>query len=584
MVRNSLTLLGNDLRLIPVTNLDKRKIAILSIGDTSNTLITATLAKYAPLSIFRVPANISDSVIIRTFNELKPFDLVIAILHGISSSPGRNYGITPSMQKLTDTVSGAFRTIVALLGTPYAINSLKTPKKAEALIVAYQDNDNTQRATAEAIFGGSPISGRLPVSTNAYSLKAGAETNTTRLGSALPASLFPFESPEKVIDSLVNDGISSKAFPGCQVMLAKDGRIFFDKAYGNPQYGDSLSVTTDYLYDLASVTKVAATTLAVMKLFDQNKIRLNDTLGKFLEVCRHTNKSSLKIGEILAHEAGLQDWIPFYRETLHDGVPDTSFYSTTYSDKFPVKVAEKLFISQSYKDSIVERILDSPLKGDKSYKYSDLGFILLKMVVEKVSGVSFQKFLEDNFYRPLGLTTLTFNPLEKFPIERICPTEFDQEFRNQLIRGYVHDPAAAMLGGISGHAGLFGTSRDLAVVLQMLLNKGEYGGNKYLSAETVDLFTRTYDPPQNRRGLGFDKPPMKNDPGGPVCSSASPLSYGHSGFTGTYIWADPANNLLYVFLSNRVCPDANNQKLSMMNIRTNIHQAVYDHLRKISAK
>jgi CubicO group peptidase (beta-lactamase class C family) len=389
----------------------------------------------------------------------------------------------------------------------------------------------------------------------------------------------------RTIDSLAQEGIAARAYPGCQILLAKNGRIFYEKAFGHPRYGDTVNLSTDQLFDIASVTKVAATTLAIMKLYDKGKIALTDSLGKYLSFLKGSNKSSLKIGDVMSHEAGLQDWIPFYKETMVNSKPDPAIYQAIKSAEFPTEVAYELYIRSDFQKTILQNITDSPLRANRNYKYSDLGFYLLKLVVENISGQPFDQYLDETFYKPLGLAVTTFNPLNKFPKDRLIPTEYDNNFRNQLIWGYVHDPGAAMLGGISGHAGLFSNVRDLAVIMQMLVNNGSYGGKEYLTPATVKKFTQTWDINSgNRRGVGFDKPLKNFDENGPACKGASPLSFGHSGFTGTYIWADPENELIYIFLSNRIYPDAGNQKLSSMNIRTNIHQAAYDLLRKSKIK
>jgi CubicO group peptidase (beta-lactamase class C family) len=282
----------------------------------------------------------------------------------------------------------------------------------------------------------------------------------------------------------------------------------------------------------------------------------------------------------MTHQAGLQAWIPFYIRTLHKGRPDTSVYHHQSSVEFPYRVAEDLYIRKDYPDSVYQAIMDAPLRATRDYKYSDMGFYLLRKIIEKQSGIPLEDYVADAFYNPLGLSTPGFLPRKRFPISRIMPTEFDTVFRKQLIRGDVHDPGAAMLGGVSGHAGLFSDATDLSVLLQVLLNNGEYGGKQYFLPSTIKEFTRVQFPDRgNRRALGFDKPTLNVTPDGPCCKSASPASFGHSGFTGTYIWADPDSRLSYVFLSNRVYPDASNEKIVEMNIRTKIHQAVYDILK-----
>ena len=429
------------------------------------------------------------------------------------------------------------------------------------------------------------MNGKLPVTAAGYHPGDGVTTEKTRLETILPEEMGLPSSALNIIDSIAQAGIRAHAYPGCQVLLAKNGRIFYEKAFGRPEYEDSVAVNISQLYDVASVTKVAATTLSIMKLYDQGKLSLTDSLGKYLPILKGSNKASLKIGDVMAHQAGLLDWIPFYKSTLVNSGPDPAIYHNEKSDGYSTEVAAGLWIRNSYKDTILKKIINSPLRAERNYKYSDLGFYLLRMLTEKLTGLEFSAYLDKEFYKPLGLTATTFNPLENFPKERIIPTENDREFRKQLIRGYVHDPGAAMLGGVSGHAGLFSNAGGLAVILQMLLNEGSYGGKEYFSPATVRKFTQAWDPASgNRRGIGFDRPLKNFDPDGPSCKSASLRSFGHSGFTGTYLWADPENQLIYIFLSNRVCPDAGNQKLAQMNIRTEIHQAAYNLLQKFKIK
>ncbi len=279
----------------------------------------------------------------------------------------------------------------------------------------------------------------------------------------------------------------------------------------------------------------------------------------------------------MAHQARLKPWIPFYKKTLLNGQLDSTYYSKTPSKKYSIKVADSIYLRNNFQVSILKDIINSDLLEKEEYVYSDLGFYLLRELVEKVSKQTFEEYLNEQFYNPLGLSNTYFNPLNHQELGNIIPTENDKEFRKQLVRGYVHDQGAAMLGGVSGHAGLFSNANELAVIFQMLIQKGTYGGKKYLDSATVELFTRQQFPLlKNRRALGFDRQLPIPSENGPACKSASQQSFGHSGFTGTYVWADPKENLVYVFLSNRVCPDADNHKISDLNIRTNIHQLIYD--------
>jgi CubicO group peptidase (beta-lactamase class C family) len=335
------------------------------------------------------------------------------------------------------------------------------------------------------------------------------------------------------------------------------------------------------LYDLASLTKVAATTLAVMKLYDEGKINLDKKLSDYLFFVKGTNKEAVILRDMMAHQARLKAWIPFYREVIINGSPDTSIFNRSISERYPYRVAENLYIHRDYPGILYDTILASPLLAQKKYVYSDLGFYFLKRIIESITNKSLDTYVEENFYRPLGLYTMCFHPLEHMSRHVIVPTEVDTVFRHQMLWGDVHDPGAAMLGGVSGHAGLFSDANDLMVLMQMLLQHGHYAGKKYIDSATVAEFTRRQFPENNnRRGLGFDKPDPSLKDKGPACILASPASFGHSGFTGTYAWADPANGFTFVFLSNRVHPSALNNKLIDRNIRTRLQKMFYELLKK----
>jgi len=585
MVNESITVLKNELKMIPLTGLDRRKIAVLSMGDSLPNLFQHTLNRYVHMKMFNVPSNFAKLYADSIIKQVNDFDIVIIGMHGIKSNAADTFGITLDMIRLIDTVTRVNRTIITLFGTPYALPWIPNLNKTEAIVVAYQDNPSTELAAAGVIFGGIAAQGKLPVTSSVFPFGAGDKTEKTRLAYVLSEETGIPRRELKAIDSIALEGLKLNAYPGCQILLAKNGKIFYEKAFGQPRYEDTVKVTMQQIYDLASVTKIAATTLAVMKLCEQGKLEIDDSLGKHLPTLKGSNKANLRIRDIMAHQAGLQDWIPFYKSTLLNAHPNPAIYQAEQSPEFPVRVAQNLYIRKDYADTIFKLIKDSPLRPNRDYKYSDLGFYMLRMVVEQLTGMGFDHYLDTTFYRPLGLQSMGFNPRNRFPLSQIIPTEYDTVFRNQLIWGDVHDPGAAMSGGVSGHAGLFSNAYDLAVILQLLLQDGSYGGKDYLLPATIREYTHVQFPEKgNRRALGFDKPMLHNAPDGPSCKGTSRESYGHSGFTGTYIWADPSNDLLYIFLSNRVYPNAGNHKLSELNIRTNIHQVAYDLLRKYQIK
>jgi len=383
-------------------------------------------------------------------------------------------------------------------------------------------------------------------------------------------------------DSIAQSGIILKAYPGCQVLAAKDGNIFYHKAFGYHTYERKEAVKLTDLYDLASLTKIAATTLAMMDIYGQGAIDIDQRLSYYLPYLRGTDKEGIVIRELMAHQSRFQAWIPYFQYTVEDDNPDPEIYRNEISEDYNVRVAEGMYIQKDYYCEILDSIRYSELRIDNRYQYSDLGFYLLKEAIESISNSVFEKFTEASYYRPLGLPTMAYLPLKRFKKEMIAPTEDDKLFRKQLLQGDVHDQGAAMLGGVSGHAGLFSNAFDMAVIMQLFMNGGVYGGERYFNEELIGEFTSTQFPlNENRRGIGFDKPMLEYDEDGSTCRSVSPDSYGHSGFTGTYAWADPENGLVYIFLSNRIHPEANNSKIMDYDIRTNLHQVFYDALENV---
>jgi beta-glucosidase-like glycosyl hydrolase/CubicO group peptidase (beta-lactamase class C family) len=584
--RKAITLIKNENQLIPVNFLERKKIAVIFIGDTNLQPFQERILQYAPAKTISLPVNFPDSRIDSLLAELKTNDLIIIGLHCNQGLISKQYGIQDCSFRLIDTLSKLKKVILDVFGSPYSLSFLKTAGNLEAVISSYQDCQESQLLSAELIFGAINAQGHLPVTaSSSFPINTGISTSVTRVEYVLPEEIGIPSEKLNSIDSIALAGINNKAYPGCQVVFTLNGKIFYDKSFGHPQYNDTVNITNTDIYDLASLTKVAATTLAIMKLYEEKKLSLDEKLGTYLPELKGSDKQGLIIRDVMAHQAGLQAWIPFYIKTLHNGEPNSSIYQHQASENYPLRVAKDLYIRKDYPDSVYQAIINSPLRPVRDYKYSDMGFYLLRRIIENLTEKSFDEYLSETFYKPLGLSTIGFLPLLRFPPERIMPTENDTVFRKQLIRGDVHDPGAAMLGGVSGHAGLFSDATDLAILLQLFLNNGEYGGKQYFLPSTIREFTRVQFPANgNRRALGFDRPVVKYIADGPCCKSASQQSFGHSGFTGTYIWADPENHLSFIFLSNRVYPDASNEKIVEMNIRTKIHQAMYDILKSAYMK
>ncbi len=387
---------------------------------------------------------------------------------------------------------------------------------------------------------------------------------------------------EDSIQTVIEEGIAAKAFPGAQVLVAKDGYVIYHEAFGYHTYDKKQVLRKTDLYDLASVSKITTALPALMKLYDEGKFDLEAKLEDYLPYFKNSNKGDLQIRPILAHHAQLKAWIPYWQSTVYTDWPKNGqfkrrTFKKTFSKKYSVEVTPDLWLHRKYRKKIFKAIKESPLNEKVGYKYSGLSFYLWPTIIEDLTKTDYETYLKKEFYEPIGGKTLTFNPLRFHSLQNIVPTELDTFFRQTQLHGYVHDEGAAMMGGVNANAGLFGNAMDLAKLMQMYLNGGVYDGRRYISEATLEEFTRChYCEEGNRRGLGFDKPLITYDAKmSSTAKDASPESFGHSGYTGTFVWADPQYNLLYIFLSNRVYPTRNNPKIYRLNIRPRIHEAIY---------
>jgi len=583
LVKFSLTLLQNYDDILPLKRLDTLRIASVSIGEDSIDF-QKMLSNYAPITHFSISekASVTEQAVL--LDKLSRYNLVIASVHKSNASAWESYKIEKNIEILLQSIALQSKVVVSVFANPYSLNSFLFTNNFDALLLGYQNSKVAQEQTAQAIFGGIAFSGRIPVTTNHFVINSGITTQPIRMSYVSPEEIGFNTSLLYKIDSIAQDAISEEATPGCQVLIAKNGKIFFNKSYGHHTYDKKKEVKNSDVYDIASITKIAATVPLLMQMVDEGNLNLDNELGEYLSL-DSTNKEHLIIREVLAHQAGLYPWIPFYKQTLvEDSISGLmklrdTLYSKEYSKEFPIEVAENIYLHNSYPDSIIQQIISSELLDKKEYYYSDLGYYLFKEIIENSFGIyrSLDKLTSDYFYKKLGMENLGFLPLKRMDSSRIVPTETDFEFRSQLLDGYVHDMGAAMQGGVGGHAGLFSNANDLAKLMQMYLQNGEYAGERYLSEEVVKEFTECQFPDNdNRRGAGFDKAALSEEEGGPASENASQKGFGHSGFTGTLVWADPETQIVYVFLSNRIHPDATNRKLLDMDVRTNIMEVIFN--------
>lgn len=590
LVAASLTVLKNDKNLLPFRELDSVKFASVSIGAEKETPFQESLKLYTKVEDFQLPREATAAQVSELKKKLEGFDYIIVGIHDSSKFPRNSLKFSEAVQIFISELSSKDNAVFAFFKNPYVLNKIENIENAAALIVAYQDSKNTQELAAQLIFGGIGANGKLPVSVG-EKFKSGDGLETEG------GLRFSYTLPEEVgmdseilisgIDSLMQQAMKIKAIPGGQVLVAKDQKVIFYKAYGLHRYSDTIKVKKGDLYDLASVTKVSSSMAALMKLYDEGKFKLDNTLADYLPKFERSNKADINFHDILTHQARFQPWIPFYKNMYRK---NGSFKWWTVkkdsSANYPVKIADKMWLHKNYSDKMVKAIRDSPLLDKKEYVYSDFFFILAPRVVESMVDTDFVSYLQSNFYQPLGATTITYNPTKKFPLNHIVPTENDYYFRHIPIHGTVHDEGAIMLGGVSGHAGLFANANDLAKLMQMYLNMGEYGGKRYIEEETLKYFSTTQFPDSNnKRALGFDKR-RPNNKGivNNTAADASEASFGHTGFTGTMIWMDPEEDLLYIFLSNRVTPTRDNHRLYSLNTRTEIQQVLYNSLKEKTQK
>lgn len=603
LYKEAITLIKNNDSLLPLKRLDTLRIASVNFGGKALNNFQTQLSRYAAVNHFVCPPVLTNDDINQWKTKLKKYNCIIIYNNRAANNPTKNFGYSNDLARLISSMPEK-RIILCHPGTPYGLKNY-VPIPMDAILLNYENNLYAEQYAAQAIFGGISIQGKLPVSINSrypsgYSLK----TTKNRLGYQSPEMCGISSASLAKIDSLCEAAIRIKATPGCQVLVARDGYVFYNKAFGYNTYRKETPNHTSNIYDLASVTKITATLPAVMKLYDEKKIDLDSSLSTYYTALKKTNKEELTVREVLCHNAGLKTYIPFFVEAIDKKSLSGTLFSTVKNTRNTLKLKDRLYVNPnyrfkdstlsntpkegylkmepglymfpSYRDTVVNTILNSELLPAKNYAYSDLGFMLLKYAVEETTQKQLDEYCKDSFYKKLGMNNTDFRAAERLNAKYIVPSNIDKLYRKTELKGCVHDPAAALLGGIAGHAGLFSTADDLAKISEMLLNKGTYGGETFFSPETVDTFTRKNETfTNNRRALGFDKPETDTTKLGPTCRLVPACSYGHTGFTGIYSWSDPDNRLIYIFLSNRTYPDEFNTKLSEESIRTKIQEVIY---------
>jgi beta-glucosidase-like glycosyl hydrolase/CubicO group peptidase (beta-lactamase class C family) len=556
------------------------RIASLALGETTPTVFQKMCTLYAPIDHFGTDTAINALQMQTLIDTLSKYDVVMVSHHKTRSKKVFNYGLSNSQIELVLKLNSIMPTTLTLFGNPY---SAKYFDDVHTLMVAYTEDPMAQEAAAQAWFGAADITGRLPVDVSPNARYKQGKTRIyqeKRLAYDLPESVGMSSDTLAQIDVLAKELIDNGAAPGCQVLVVKDGKIVWNKAYGHYTFDRMIPTSTETIYDLASITKVAATTVATMKMVDQGKFDLSKPISTYIPTLKGTNKKDILFNELLVHQAGLQAWIAFYKNTIDaNKIPVTKTYRMAKEAGFSIPVAKNLWMKDDYVDTIWQTIYDSPLRSDKTYKYSDLTMFLTAKALQNTIKMPLDQYVNQQFYQPMGLQTMTFNPWQKGLTQRCAPTEIDDYFRQQTIQGYVHDMGAAMMGGVSGHAGLFSNANDLAKLFQMLLNGGVYGSKRYISQKTVQLFT-TRQMGSTRRGFGFDMKELDPKATANMSTLAGKNTFGHSGFTGNVVWADPDHNLIFIFLSNRTYPTMENNKLISGDYRPRLQSVVYKALKK----
>lgn len=600
----AVTVLGNHFGVLPLTPVDDTPIALLSVVEGKDSIFIAEMKKLSPVPVecFHLTGEMGEDEFHELARKLANYRRVVISISGKDTDALAYADFLAGLNLPAPVVYAFFTSYRAMQPLVPALN------QASAVVLGHSSEVDIQQYVAGVIFAKVPAQGKLSMSIgNLYQAGEGSViTPGMKPGRIIPEDLGMKSNELHRIDAIVKGGLAAGAYPGCQVLVLKDGQTVYDKCFGTHSDKDTTAVRPTDMFDLASLTKTTATLLAVMKLYDTGQLKLTDKVSQYLPILRNTNKKNITIKDLLLHESGLPPYIRFYLEAIDPNsvhgpyaqswvdewhrtqVSEHSYYCSSFkfkkslvaekeSSAYNLHVADKMWLNKSFKNTILQKIARCDMDS-KRYVYSDLGFILLQQVVEAIVKLPMDLYLAKEFYAPMGLQRTMYLPLLRYSKQEIMPTAANDFLRRQDLCGYVHDETAACMGGISGNAGLFSTATEVAKIYQMMLNGGEWNGKRYLSEATCRLFT-TEASAISRRGLGFDKPNLKDLKNSPCAPSAIGAVYGHTGFTGTCAWVDPEHGTVYVFLSNRLCPNVWNTKLTEMNIRTNIQEAIYKSLK-----
>ncbi|MFP4846017.1 glycoside hydrolase family 3 N-terminal domain-containing protein [Winogradskyella sp. PE311] len=573
LMESAVTVVKNENSLLPLRDLQTKKIAYVELGDVNGSVFLDELKKYT--KVHQIKADKLDGII----SKLQNYNTVVIGFHKSNDNPWKGYKFTQKELAWLYEIARTNTVVLDVFAIPYALNDLKSIDNIEGIVVSYQNSKITQQKSAQIIFGAIGAQGKLPVSSGQFfPLGTGEIYNSiSSLGYALPERVGVDSKLLSRIDSIANHAVNMKMTPGIQLLVARKGKVIYNKNFGYHTYAKKNKVDFDDIYDVASLTKILATLPVLMGLEEQGSVSLDSKLGSLIPEFKNSNKKNITLKKMLSHYAQLRPWVPFYYATL-DSVtkkPDPKYYRNKRTGNFNVEVTNTLFMRSDYKDSIQKIIKETELLSRLRYRYSDLPYYILKNYLEGFYDKSLHEITQDRFYKSLGANYTTYNPRKTFGLKDIVPTEVDNYYRYKKVHGYVHDMGAAMQGGIGGHAGVFSNANDVAKIMQMYLQKGFYGGKRYFKNGTVDRFNKCYYcHADNRRGIGFDKPQLGED--GPTCGCLSMTSFGHSGFTGTYAWADPEEEIIYIFLANRTYPEAGKNLLLRENIRTEIQRLIYE--------